>query len=242
MATDSPPGEAASSPHLVLWDIDRTLVTIGGGVSRAAYELAFRQVTGKPLGELPDMSGRTDRAILKETLRLNGVEQTETLFGEFYAALATATRRLTDRMREAGTVLPGAREAIASCSARHTVQSAVTGNIRPVAMAKLGALGLGDGIDFAVGGYGDDSSDRADLVRQARERASEKYGHGFAGRLTVVIGDTPHDVRGALDAGALAVAVATGKYTTEELRRAGADIVLTDLRDFASRCGPALGW
>jgi phosphoglycolate phosphatase len=45
------------------------------------------------------------------------------------------------------------------------LQSAVTGNVRPVAMTKLTALGLGDGLDFSVGGYGDDGSDRAELVR-----------------------------------------------------------------------------
>ncbi|MGR3939469.1 hypothetical protein [Streptomyces sp. BRA346] len=74
-------------------------------------------------------------------------------------------------MREVGVVLPGAREAIASCADRHTVQSAVTGNLRPIAITKLAALGLGDGLDFSVGGYGDDRNDRADLVRQARKRA-----------------------------------------------------------------------
>ncbi|MEU6173428.1 haloacid dehalogenase-like hydrolase [Streptantibioticus parmotrematis] len=107
-------------------------------------------------------------------------------------------------MREVGVVLPGAREAIASCTARDAAQTAVTGNIRPIAMTKLTALGLGDGLDFSVGGYGDRGSDRADLVRRARKRASEKYGQDFAGTRAVVIGDTPHDVRGALDADALA--------------------------------------
>jgi phosphoglycolate phosphatase len=235
-------GRRAHVPALILWDIDHTLVSIGGGVSRTIYERAFQQVTGKPLGELADMSGRTDRAIMAETLRLNDVDEPEALFADFYAALAAATEQLTDRIREVGTVLPGVREALASCAARDTVQSAVTGNIRPIAVTKLVTLGVGDDLDFEVGGYGDDGSDRADLVRQARKQASEKYGHNFAGTHTVVIGDTPHDVRGALDADALAVGVASGRNTPDELREAGADIVLTSLMDFAGRCGEALGW
>ncbi|WP_093786566.1 haloacid dehalogenase-like hydrolase [Actinacidiphila guanduensis] len=178
-------------PSLVMWDVDHTLVSVGGGVSRSIYERAFRQVTGKPLGELAEMSGRTDQAIMVETLRLNGVEEPEALFDDFYAALAAAAEQLTDRMRDVGTVLPGSREAIASCAAHGTVQTAVTGNIRPIAMTKLTALRLGDGLDFSVGGYGDDGSDRAELVRQARKRASQKYGHDFAGTRAVVIGDTP---------------------------------------------------
>jgi phosphoglycolate phosphatase-like HAD superfamily hydrolase len=237
-----PTDQRALGPSLVLWDVDHTLVRIGGGVSRSIYERAFQQVTGRPLGELADMSGRTEQAIMVETLRLNGVDDPELVFDTFYAALATAAEQLTERMREVGTVLPGARETIAACAVRGTVQSAVTGNLRPVATAKLTALRLGDGLDFGVGGYGDDGSDRADLVRQARKRATQKYGHDFAGARAVVIGDTPHDVRGALDAGALAVGVASGKHTSGELREAGADIVLASLTDFVSRCGEALGW
>ncbi|MCS0636237.1 haloacid dehalogenase-like hydrolase [Streptomyces sp. LP05-1] len=235
-------GRVRPGRRLILWDVDHTLVNIGGGVSRAIYAQAFERVTGRPLDRLAEMSGRTEQAIMTETLRLNGIHEPEALFADFYAALATAADQLTDRMREAGSVLPGAREAIASCAARHTVQSAVTGNIRPVATTKLTALGLADGLDFAVGGYGDDGSDRADLVRQARKRASEKYGQGFAGTRTVVVGDTPHDVRGARDADALAVAVASGDSTADELRRAGADVVLDSLQDFAGHCGEALSW
>lgn len=243
MPTDSATLVSRShAPTLILWDIDHTLVQIGGGVSRSIYERAFQQVTGRPLGELADMSGRTDQAIMVETLRLNGVDEPDALFKDLYAALATAAEQLTDRMREVGTVLPGAREAIASCATRGALQTAVTGNVRPIAEAKLVALGLGEGLDFSVGGYGNDGSDRSDLVRQARKRATQKYGHDFAGTRAVVIGDTPHDVRGALDADALAVGVASGKNTSDELREAGAHIVLGSLTDFAGCCSEALGW
>lgn len=236
MPTDSAAtGPRDPEPALVLWDVDHTLVSIGRGVSRALYAHAFREVTGKALGELAVMSGRTDRAITLDTLRLNSVSQPEALVTAFHTALAEAADSLADRMREDGTVLPGAREAIAACAALGAVQSTVTGNIRPIAAAKLGALGLADRLDLAVGGYGDDGSDRADLVRRARERASARYGHAFAGRRTVVIGDTPHDIRGAHDAGAFAMGVATGNSTAEELRAAGADLVLPDLTEFPAR-------
>ncbi|MEU0838655.1 haloacid dehalogenase-like hydrolase [Streptomyces sp. NPDC005962] len=233
------PNDLTPEPSLILWDVDQTLVSIKGGVSRSLYERAFAKVTGKPLGELADMAGRTEQAIMVETLRLNGIDDPEALFDDFYAALTTAAEELKGRMREVGVVLPGARDAIASCAGRGAVQSAVTGNLRPVAITKLAALGLGDGFDFEVGGYGDDGSDRADLVRRARKRASEKYGYAFDGRQTVVIGDTPHDVRGALDAEALAVGVASGRSSAGELSGAGADIVWESLVDFSPE---ALGW
>ncbi|WP_347402968.1 hypothetical protein [Protofrankia symbiont of Coriaria ruscifolia] len=90
-----------ATPALLLWDIDRTLVNIGP-VSREIYAVAFQIVTGKPLGELADMTGRTERAILLDTLRLNGISDDEPMFNAFYEALSDAARQPEGRMREAG--------------------------------------------------------------------------------------------------------------------------------------------
>jgi phosphoglycolate phosphatase len=48
------------------------------------------------------------------------------------------------------------------------------------------------------------------------------------------VGDTPLDVAAAREAGARAVAVASGPYAPDALRAAGADAVLEDLRDTAA--------
>jgi phosphoglycolate phosphatase-like HAD superfamily hydrolase len=221
-----------SDPTLILWDVDRTLVTIGTGLSRETWSLAFSRVTGHTPTVFPDMSGRTDRAIVAEVLRLNGIARTDPLVAALYAALGDTAAEYADRMREAGTVLPGARETVAALAARGTVQTLVTGNLRPIARTKLAACDLTAHLDLAVGGYGDDSADRADLVRLARERAASAYGASFTGPRTVVIGDTPHDIRGAHDAGALAIAVTTGRFTAADL--AAADLVLPDLTHHAA--------
>lgn len=218
-------------PLLILWDIDHTLVSIKG-VSRDIYARAFEHVVGRPMEHLADMTGRTEEAIIRETLKLNDVDPSAS-FDAFYTALGEAARSLEDQMREHGSALPGAAEAVATFARDGVVQSVVTGNIKSIAMTKLEAFGLDEPIDFEVGGYGDDGSDRAVLVRAAIERAEMKYSHGFTAKHAVVIGDTPHDVRGALDNGALAVAVATGSSTLDELATAGADVVLPDLLDLA---------
>lgn len=54
-------------PLLILWDTDHTLVTIKG-VSRDIYALALEQVVGRPMEHLADMTGRTEKAIIRETL------------------------------------------------------------------------------------------------------------------------------------------------------------------------------
>lgn len=219
----------AAPPLLVLWDIDHTLVSITG-VGREIYARVFERLTGRPLVHLAQMAGRTEQAILRETLILNGVEPGAS-FDAFYAALEDVARSLEDRMRESGRVLPGVRDALVALQAEGAVQSLVTGNIPALAAMKLEAFGLDRFVDLEVGAYGDDDSDRAVLVRLAIERVEAKYGRGFKPEHAVVIGDTPHDVRGALDNGALAVGVATGSSDADELAAAGAHVVLPDLRD-----------
>jgi phosphoglycolate phosphatase-like HAD superfamily hydrolase len=47
----------------------------------------------------------------------------------------------------------------------------------------------------------------------------------------MVVGDTPKDLDAAHGAGCVAVGVATGRYSREQLEEAGADVVLASLRD-----------
>jgi phosphoglycolate phosphatase-like HAD superfamily hydrolase len=108
------------------------------------------------------------------------------------------------------------------------VQTLVTGNVPQVAAVKVAAFGLADAFDAEVGGYGTDDTVRATLVRRSLERAEAKYGERFA---PVVIGDTVHDIAGALANGAMAVGVATGSTKMADLVLAGAHAVLPDLSD-----------
>lgn len=215
--------------RLVLWDIDHTLVSITG-VSREIYGRAFEQLTGRPLVHLADMAGRTEQAISRETLALNGV-QPDDVIDDFYAALGSAAHALEPRMREQGRALPGAREALSALAVDGVVQSVVTGNLRDIAVTKLEAFELHGFLDLAVGGFGDVSSDRAVLVRLAIEQAAAAYEYAFTAEHTIVIGDTPHDVKGAHDNGVVAVGVATGLSSADELAAVGADLVLPSLLD-----------
>jgi phosphoglycolate phosphatase-like HAD superfamily hydrolase len=217
-------------PILVLWDIDHTLVTIGG-VSREIYANAFEEVIGQPLREVANMTGRTERAILAETLALHGVSNPEAQFDDLYAALARAADKLRERMRAAGRRLPGAVEAIAALAKRTVVQSVVTGNVEPIAITKLEVFDLAERLDFEVGGYGSDGDTRPPLIRRAWQRAQDKYGRTFKPDRVVVIGDTPHDMSAAREVGVRAVGVATGDSTVDELAAAHASVVLSDLTD-----------
>jgi phosphoglycolate phosphatase-like HAD superfamily hydrolase len=215
---------------LVLWDIDHTLVTIGE-VSHEIYELAFEEAVGQPLRELANMTGRTERAILAETLALHGISNPEAKFDDLYAALARAADKLRERMRTSGRRLPGAAEALAALAKHNVVQSVVTGNLEPIAITKLQVFDLAEQLDFEVGGYGSDGDTRPPLSRRAWQRAHDKCGRVFESDRVVVIGDTPHDVSAAREVGVRAVGVATGDSTVDELTAAGANVVLSDLTD-----------
>ena len=47
----------------------------------------------------------------------------------------------------------------------------------------------------------------------------------------IVVGDTPLDVDAAEAVGAISLAVASGSYSVDELRRSGADFVLASLEE-----------
>ena len=87
---------------------------------------------------------------------------------------------------------------------------------------------------FRCGAFGDDASDRNHLVPVAIERARECGFIDAAPTDVVVIGDTPHDIACARAVGAMPIAVATGSYSVDQLKAAGADVVFKDLSDTAA--------
>ena len=218
--------------RLVLWNIDLTLVDVVK-VTRAAYAQAFREVTGRPLVQLPQMAGRTESEAFFDALALNGIDMSgsERLLAPFSAALATAMQARRADLASAGGALPGAAEALAAVAAVDgVVQSVLTGSSRPNAALKLRTFGLDRHLDVAIGGYaGSEPYPRGTLIQVARQRANEKYGVPFAA--TVYIADAAADVAAARIGEARSVAVASGRATTSELREAGADVVLADLTD-----------
>jgi len=135
-------------------------------------------------------------------------------------------------MRQRGHALPGAAKALAALDdVPDVVQSVLTGNFKAVAITKLVAFGLDAHVDFEVGAYGSDDSVRANLVDVARRRAAAKYHTTFGRRATVLIGDTPSDIEAGRKAGAVVIAVASGRSSMEDLQAARAAVVLPDLTD-----------
>ena len=214
----------------MLWDVDYTLLS-AVGLGNRLYQAVFKDMFGRDLTAIAPKAGRTDRAILLETLALAGVSSPGAYVEEFLAALARRAAALDGSVPAEVRALPGASAAIATLAAADLRQSVLTGNIRPLAAVKLAAAGLVEHLDLDVGAYGDLHEVRAELVPVAQRAAQAAYGTDFGGAATVLVGDTPLDVAAALATGARAVGVATGSFSAAELAAAGAHVVLPDLTD-----------
>jgi phosphoglycolate phosphatase len=218
---------------LVLWDVDCTLLD-ARGVGRHLYGLAFRDLFGRDMPGMAPVDGRTDRAIIADTLALAGIADPQAHLGAFLAAMAARAPGMGRFAASRVRALPGAATAVAALAGTGGAVSVLTGNMRALAEVKLAAAGLRSQLDLAVGAYGDDHEVRAELVHRARQRAAAAYGTGFAGHATVLVGDTPLDIAAALATGARAVGVATGAVPATALASAGAHAVLPSLADTAA--------
>jgi phosphoglycolate phosphatase-like HAD superfamily hydrolase len=98
---------------LVLWDIDGTLLN-AGGVGRDLYDQVFTQLFGRPLAAWAPMAGRTDRAIILETLTLAGVDEPRRYVDPFIAGLGAHAPEARMAVAERGQPLPGAAAALAA--------------------------------------------------------------------------------------------------------------------------------
>lgn len=234
--------DRVKAPHrLVLWDIDQTLVDLRG-LGAAWYTIALEEVAGVALRAVPSFGGRTERAISTDILVAHDIEPTDENVRKLWLALIAVSERSAATLSEDGRALPGAKEALTSFATHGgVVQTLVTGNLPEISVHKLTAFGLHEHVDFEIGGYGSLSAHRPDLVPAAVGRASAKHGTEFDPASVIVIGDTPDDVRAALDNGAVAVAVATGQFSADELADAGAHTVLPDLADLAAVRAAVLG-
>lgn len=217
--------------RLILFDIDGTLLTTAGasaGPFRGALEAVFG-TSGPARGY--SFAGRTDPQIARDLLRLGGVpletveEKLERAWEVYLAGLQDA---LVDRRI---TVFPGIRRLLDTLEAEPKgILGLLTGNLREGARLKLEAAGLG--FDrFQIGAFGSDHADRPELPAVAIQRAEERFGHRFAGKAVVIIGDTPLDIACGAHLGVRTIAVATGSYRREELAACNPDHLFDTLED-----------
>jgi phosphoglycolate phosphatase-like HAD superfamily hydrolase len=218
-----------SGARAVLFDIDGTLIS-SGGAGAVAWREAFQELYGVPadIGRFTD-AGMTDPEVGRQTFA--AVVGHEPSPDELARVLVARQRHLPRAVAESEgyKVLPGVRERLDQLHEDGCLLGLTTGGTEAAAHIKLARGDLNH--YFSFGGYGSDSPDRTELTRRALERASTVLGHTVDPHTVPVVGDTPLDIEAAHGAGALGIGVATGHYSVDELRAAGADGVLRTLEE-----------
>lgn len=189
----------ASYEITVGFDLDMTLIDSRPGI-KAAYE-ALAAETGTFIDADLAISrlGPPLEQELAEWFPQDRIQEMGERYREMYPSKAIAPC----------TALPGAHEAVRAVQHAGGRAIVVTAKHEPNAKLHLEHLGL---TPDAVVGW---------LWAEAKAEALREYG------AAVYVGDHTGDVRGARTAGAVSIAVPTGPCTGEELRAAGADVVLT---------------
>lgn len=218
---------------LLLFDVDQTLISTGGAGIRALNR-AFQKlyaVENAMEGILPH--GKTDPGIIREILHNRPVPSLNDQSDGFPTSIApildSYLEFLDSEIESTASyqILPGIEGILSSLSLRSDIAIGLaTGNVEAGARIKLERGNLNR--YFAFGGFGSDSENRTELVRQGAERAARYLGRRPAADNVFVIGDTPRDIVAGREAGFMTVGVATGKYSKAELKESGATVAISD--------------
>jgi len=211
---------------LILFDIDKTLVE-GSAGHLLAFSDAFKNVYGIDTNiDIINHHGITDQQIIIDVLKKNGLDEKfiKSNLKECMKAMVESYENNSgqDKIIPLETV----NESLDKLKQKGNILGLVTGNLEPIAWSKLKKAKI-DGY-FSVGGFESDGINRTNLVKLAIKRASNK----FKIKLTDIflVGDAPQDMQAGKQAQVKTVGVTTGIYSREELKRAGADYVITNLK------------
>jgi phosphoglycolate phosphatase-like HAD superfamily hydrolase len=224
----------------LLFDIDGTLISCGGA-GRRSLELAMERHLGDAVRPQETwlsgmkLDGMTDRLIVREAMVALGLEFDEARCDRILDSYVEALRV---EITGAGyCVLPGVDRVLSRAADAGVLLGLCTGNVRRGARVKLGH-GAVDRFfgwdDAAPNGFAEDGEARERIVAAVLRRSALLAGDGFDTRDAVVIGDTPRDIAAARVHGVPVLAVATGRFSAEQLAREGADLAVESLEDPAA--------
>lgn len=206
-----------SLPDLVLWDMDGTLIDQTESIIRCYYEViqSFGFSKPSPLDIKRSLGGP-----LTHTLSLflpeNSVEEARILFKEIFPKY----------MFEGMIILDGASELIERLNKQGIAQAIITNKQGENARAVSRKCGFDHYIKVCIGN-GDNPYEKPQIefTKSVIEATSGDY------KNIVLIGDSPTDVKTALNYKVDCFAVTTGSHNKDELKEAGASKVFSSLNE-----------
>ena len=213
---------------LVLFDIDGTLLSVNS-VNRRILMDALREVYGtEGSAGTHDFAGKIDSIIIYEVLHNAGLSD-GVIAEKFDKAKQTYIEMFRMQSKSTDVVLmDGVRKLLDELSAHsELIVGLLTGNFEGSGRHKLLLPDINH--YFPFGAFADDGASRNELPRVAVEKAYQLTGKRFSEQNIIIIGDTEHDIACARVLNAKSIAVATGSYSTEELKKHNPHILYKNL-------------
>lgn len=214
---------------LVLFDLDGTLLlTYGAGIRAMAR--AGQRLFGPHFNlEQINFAGSLDSHIYLEAAANHSIpdpmSHLERFVDAYEAELAVELAAGDSKL------MPGILPLLHKMREHpHMTLGLLTGNYERTGPLKLRAVGIEPGW-FQIACYCDGAEDRPAMVRVGMEKWRTLRGLATEPADVVVVGDTPRDIHCAKTNGCIAFAVATGNYSVQDLKTAGADVAVEDLSD-----------
>ena len=220
-------GFAWDAEPAYLFDIDGTLLRSQDGVHYTSFFSSVKSVMGRDLNLDPVvLHGNTDPGILRDAFRAANLEDADwhSSLEDVLESMRSEVLAKRDAMRI--RVMPGVATTLDHLQSKGAALGIATGNLEAIGWLKVEVAGLRDW--FTFGGFSDRFTSRADMIGHAAGIARAIAGPYAS---VCVVGDTPFDISAAKANGLPVVAVATGRYTFDELLALEPDVCATTLED-----------
>ena len=221
------PGFQWDAQDAYLFDIDGTLLRSRDRIHVNSFIESVQRITGfeVTLAGIV-LHGATDTGILREACRQAGIPA-EVMEAQTSAILEAMCDRVAEQRNDMDLVrMPGVEEALRHLAGKGALLGVATGNLEMIGWVKIEQVGLREW--FRFGGFSDKFPVRPELVGHAAEKARELAGPEAR---VCVVGDTPRDIEAAHANSLPVIAVATGRYSFDELAALNPEACATSLAD-----------
>jgi len=212
-----------------LFDLDGTLIKAGNNVRRVSFSYAIKEVSGLDSSpdEINDRSGMIDSQIFIKLLAVHGISKQKSIekLPELFLNMEKYLIEHETEMKHES--IEGAYELLEELYKKNIPIAVLTGNPEIISWKKLEKTNLKQFI--SAGAFGNMALIRSELVPIILEKLQLECDKQIQKSDLVIIGDTPNDIICAKQAGIHSIGVATGKYSKEELKKEGADLVVDSL-------------
>jgi phosphoglycolate phosphatase-like HAD superfamily hydrolase len=214
--------------HLVLFDIDGTLIRGAGPHHKQALVEGIRRVTGRATTlDTIETAGALDRDLIASMLRASGESERRIRMRLTRIMLECQNSYLSNCASDLTPFLcRGVADTLAGFKSRGAILGLVTGNLSAIGWRKVELAGVRS--YFSLGAFAEDGRTRARLARVAAARAA-RLGFITKSSRVFLIGDHINDIAAAKANGYWSIAVASGVTSFEELAAAQPDTLVRHL-------------